>query len=211
MSLLTRRYTDEAIGFIKRNSDKPFFVYLAHTMPHAILAASEQFLGKSKRGLYGDAVEEIDWNAGRILDTVKELGLDENTYVIFTSDNGPWWIKKELGGCADPLRGAKTSTWDGGLRVPCIMRAPGRIPANTVCHELASTMDLFPTFAALSGGAVSSDRIIDGHSICSLMLGEPDAKSPTQALFLSAHSSAGRSRRQMETAFATTRTAAVVP
>jgi len=195
MALLTRRYTDEAIGFIKRNSDsstgsgqaKPFFVYLAHTMPHTKLAASKQFLGKSKRGLYGDVVEEIDWNTGRLLDAVKELGLDDNTYVIFTSDNGPWWTKKEHGGSAKPLRGAKTSTWEGGLRVPCIMRAPGKIPSNTVCRELSSSMDLFPTFAALSGGTVPTDRTIDGHDIRALMHGEPGAKSPTQAYFFYQH------------------------
>ena len=187
MALLTKRYTDEAIHFIKSSSDKPFFVYLAHTMPHTKLAASKQFLGKSKRGLYGDVVEEIDWNAGRILDTVKELGLDDNTYVIFTSDNGPWWIRGEHGGSAEPLRGAKTSTWEGGLRVPCIMRAPGRIPASTVCRELASTMDLLPTFAALSGGTVPVDRTVDGQDIRSLIHGHSGAKSPTEAFFFYQH------------------------
>jgi arylsulfatase A-like enzyme len=187
MSTLTRRYTDEAIGFIKQHHTQPFFVYLAHSMPHTRLAASEDFLGKSARGLYGDVVEEIDFNTGRILDALKELEVDDNTYVIFTSDNGPWWIKGKDGGSALPLRGAKTSTWDGGERVPCIMRAPGKIPAGTVCDELTSTMDLLPTFSKLSGGELPADRVIDGHDIGSLMSGERDASIPDNAFFFYQH------------------------
>jgi arylsulfatase A-like enzyme len=187
MGLVTKRYTDEAIAFIKRSKDKPFFVYVAHTMPHTILGASKQFRGKSKRGLYGDVVEEIDWNVGRLVDTVKELGLDDNTYIVFTSDNGPWWIKKQHGGSAKPLRGAKTSTWEGGLRVPCVVRAPGKVPAGTVCKEIASTMDFFPTFAALSGGTVPSDRVIDGHDILPLLHGKPGEKSATKAYYYYQH------------------------
>jgi len=127
MNQLTRRYTDEAVAFLRAHKDKPLFLYLAHTMPHTRLGASERFRGRSRRGLYGDVIEEIDWNVGRILDAIKELRLERRTYVIFTSDNGPWAIKGEHGGSAAPLRGAKTSTWEGGLRVPCIMWAPGRI------------------------------------------------------------------------------------
>ena len=187
MNTLTRRYTDEAIAFIRRKRQEPFFVYVPHTMPHTKLGVSGQFRGKSKRGLYGDVVEEIDWNVGRIRDTIKELGLDKKTYMIFTSDNGPWWIKKAHGGSALPLRGAKTSTWEGGLRVPCLMWAPGRIPAGAVCDEIATTMDILPTFARLGGGKVPHDRVIDGHDISVLMHGEEGATSPTEAFFYYQH------------------------
>ena len=187
MNTLTKRYTDDAIRFITDNKDKPFLVYMPHTMPHTRLGASEQFKGKSKRGLYGDVIEEIDWNVGRILDTVKSLSLDEKTYVLFFSDNGPWVIKKANGGSAGVLRGAKTSTWEGGLRVPCIMRAPGRIPAGKVCGEIASTLDMMPTLAALAGSKPPGDRVIDGHDISALMHGRPGAKSPTKAFYYYAH------------------------
>jgi arylsulfatase A-like enzyme len=187
METLTRRYTDEAISFITQHATQPFFVYLAHSMPHTKLAASKDFLGKSARGLYGDVVEEIDFNAGRLLDTLKSLGLDENTYIIFTSDNGPWWIKGKDGGCALPLRGAKTSTWDGGERVPCIIRAPGKIQAGTVCDTLTATMDLLPTFAKLSGGKLPTDRVIDGHDISGLMHNEKNATIPDTLFFYYQH------------------------
>ena len=197
MNTVTRRYTDEVVAFIRRNRAKPLFVYIPHTMPHTQLGASKQFRGKSKRGLYGDVIEEIDWSVGRILDTIRELGLDEKTYVIFTSDNGPWLIKnrdnldglgpEDHGGSAGPLRGAKTSTWEGGLRVPCIMRAPGRIPPGTTCNEIAGTMDVLPTLAKLGGGKVPDDRIIDGHDISDLMHGKAGATSPTKAFFYYQH------------------------
>lgn len=187
MSNLTRRYTNEAIGFMRKNQRKPFFVYIPHTMPHTKLAISEQFRGKSKQGLYGDVVEEIDWNVGRIVDVLRELGLVENTYLIFTSDNGPWWIKKAHGGSAGPLRGAKTSTWEGGLRVPCIMWAPGKIPGGSVCDEVATTMDILPTFATLAGGKVPRDRVIDGHEIVGLMHGKKGATSATKAFYYYQH------------------------
>ncbi len=189
MSQLTRRYTDEAIQFIKRNKDKPFFVYLAHTMPHVRLAVSDSFKGKSAGGLYGDVVEEIDWNVGRLLQALKEEGLDEKTYVIFTSDNGPWYFgrspghKKRMGdnwpsrgGTAEPLRGAKTSSWEGGLRVPFVIRAPGKIPARGHSDALTSTMDLLPTFAKLAGGCVPTDRVIDGRDITALFEGADGSK-----------------------------------
>lgn len=196
MGELTRRYTDEAIKFIQQNKDRPFFVYLAHTMPHVKLAVSESFAGKSQGGLYGDVVEEIDFHVGRILSSVKESGIDDNTYVIFTSDNGPWYFGRSKGhqkrfgknavahgGSAVPLRGAKTATWDGGLRVPFIARAPGRIPAGEECSEIASTMDILPTFARLAGGQEPTDRVIDGHDIRDLLHAEPNATSPTRAFF----------------------------
>ena len=184
MSQLTRRYTDEAIEFIKRTKAKPFFVYLAHTMPHVRLAVSDAFKGRSAGGLYGDVVEEIDWNLGRLLQALKKEGLDDNTYVIFTSDNGPWYFGRspghkkrmgdnwaEHGGSAAPLRGAKTSTWEGGLRVPFVVRAPGRIPAGGQSDALLSTMDLLPTLAELAGGQVPTDRVIDGRDITALFEG----------------------------------------
>ncbi|SMP58739.1 Arylsulfatase A [Neorhodopirellula lusitana] len=196
MSQLTRRYTDEAIGFIQQNKETPFFVYLAHSMPHVELAVSKPFQGKSAGGLYGDVVEEIDWNVGRILQTLKEEGLDDNTYVIFTSDNGPWYFGRSKGhqkkfgkdaighgGSGLPLRGAKTTTWEGGLRVPCIVRAPGRVPADVECTEVASTMDLLPTFANLAGGQTPTDRVIDGHDISKLLHGTTGQTSPTEAYF----------------------------
>ena len=187
MNTLTRRYTDEAIAFIQRSKNTPFFVYIPHTMPHTKLGVSKKFRGTSARGLYGDVIEEIDFNIGRILDAVKTLGLDETTYVVFCSDNGPWRIKKAQGGSCAPLRGAKTSTWEGGLRVPCIMRAPGRVPAGTTCDEIASTMDLLPTLAALAGTAAPKDRIIDGHDIRDLMHGKAGVTSRTEAYYYYQH------------------------
>ena len=196
MSLLTRRYTDEAIAFIKRSKDRPFFVYLAHTMPHVRLEVSEPYRGKSPGGIYGDVVEEIDGNVGRILEVLREEGLDERTYVIFTSDNGPWFLGRSKGhlkrigknaeahgGSAAPLRGAKTSLWEGGVRVPCIIRAPGRVPAGGTCTEVASTLDMLPTLAALADGKVPADRVIDGHDISDLVHGVEGAGSPTDFLY----------------------------
>jgi len=172
MSTLTRRYTDEAIAFIEKSKEKPFFVYLAHTMPHTKLAVSEDFKGKSAGGFYGDVIEELDFNVGRVLDKVKELGLDDNTYIIFTSDNGPWLLRGEHGGHAAPLRSGKTSCWEGGLRIPCIMRAPGKIPAGTECDAVTATIDMMPTLAKLAGGQAPSDRVIDGIDISLLMQGQ---------------------------------------
>ena len=182
MSTLTKRYTDEAIGFMQRHKEEPFFVYIPHTMPHTRLDASPDFKGKSKRGLYGDVIEEIDFNAGRILDAVQELGLADNTYVLFTSDNGPWLIKnkdhadghlpKDHGGSAGPLRSGKVSTFEGGQRVPTILWGPGRVPAGTTCDKLASTLDLMPTLAALAGTEPPQDRVIDGEDIRHLFHGE---------------------------------------
>lgn len=183
MALSTKRYTDEALGFIRRNSASPFFVYIPYTMPHTILGASKNFLGKSERGLYGDVIEEIDFNVGRIVDLIKELKLESTTYIIYVSDNGPWHLRKEHGGSALPLRGAKTSTWEGGLRVPCVMWAPERIPAGRSVDALACTMDLLPTIAALSGGKVPNDRVIDGNDISELMHGKDGAVSKKKAFY----------------------------
>jgi arylsulfatase A-like enzyme len=181
-SQLTRRYTEKAVEFIKKNKSRPFFLYLPHTMPHVPLYVSEEFKGKSKRGLYGDVIMELDWSVGEILRTLRELGVDEKTLVIFTSDNGPWLSMGEHGGSAKPLRDGKLTTYEGGLRVPCIIRQPGTIPAGTVCSELASTMDFLPTLVALAGAKPPEDRIIDGKNIWPLLT-NPKAKTPHEAFF----------------------------
>ncbi len=188
MGTLTQRYTDAAIEFMARHREQPFFIYLPHSMVHTKLGASSAFKGQSKRGLYGDTVEEIDHHTGRILDAIRETGLADNTWVIFTSDNGPWLIKNknhqdgvlptDHGGSAGPLRSGKVSTWEGGQRVPFIAWAPGRIPAGTTCEKLASTLDMFPTLAALAGTAAPTDRIIDGENIASLLEGRFDEANP---------------------------------
>jgi len=193
MATLTRRYTDEVIAFMTEHKDQPFFVYLPHTMPHTQLAASKPFEGKSPRGLYGDVVEELDSSTGRILDAVKRLGLEGRTYVLFTSDNGPWLIKnKDLadghlpgdhGGSAGPLRSGKVSTWEGGVRVPGILYAPGRVPPGSVCDAIASTLDVLPTLADLAGAPVPDDRAIDGEDIRHLFHGRFDQANADKAFF----------------------------
>lgn len=171
-STLTKRYTEKAREFILANREKPFLLYLAHAMPHTPLFASEAFAGKTERGLFGDVLEELDWSVGQILETLKETGLAENTLVVFTSDNGPWLSKKEKAGNAGPLRDGKFSAYEGGCRVPCIVWQPGTVPAGTECHAQTSTLDLFPTFAALAGAAVPTDRPIDGLDIRSVLRGD---------------------------------------
>ncbi|MEM9367306.1 MAG: sulfatase [Planctomycetota bacterium] len=175
----TQRYTRETIRFITENKDEPFFVYLAHNMPHIPLHASERFVGSSKRGIYGDTIQELDWSTGEILRSLKALDLDETTLVIFTSDNGPNVSK---GGSAGPLKGGKGSTLEGGVRVPFIARWPGRIPEGTESDEPVTGMDLLPTLTRLAGGDVPDDRVIDGKDIWSLLAGEPGAKSPHAAI-----------------------------
>ncbi|MEM7384348.1 MAG: sulfatase [Verrucomicrobiota bacterium] len=180
---LTKRYTEEAVQFIRKNRTKPFFLYLPHTMPHIPLFSSDGFAGKSARGAYGDTIEEIDWSVGQILTTLKEAEVDKNTLVVFTSDNGPWKLDRGRGGSAYPLRGFKFSTYEGGMRVPCIMRWPGTIPAGTVCTEIAATIDLMPTLASICGGSLPAGRRIDGKNIWPLMAGETGAKTPHEAYF----------------------------
>jgi len=170
-STLTTLYTDKAIEFMEQKRDQPFFLYLAHVMPHTILAVSKAFKGKSKGGLYGDVIEEIDYNVGRLLTRIKELDLDDNTYVIFTSDNGPWWREGDHAGHCEPLRSAKTSTYEGGLRVPFIIRAPGKVPAGTSSDLVAANIDLLPTIAKLTGAKVPDDRVIDGLDISGVFHG----------------------------------------
>ncbi|QDU63221.1 Arylsulfatase [Planctomycetes bacterium Pan216] len=177
---LTKRYTEEAVRFIGERKDGPFFLYFPHTMPHAPQAASKDFLGKSANGRWGDAVEEIDWSTGVLLDTLEKLDIADRTLVIFTSDNGG---AVRWGASNKPLRGGKGGTWEGGHRVPMIAWWPGEIPAGTTCSEMATTMDLLPTIADLTGAMMPSDRIIDGKDIWPLLAGKPGAKTPHEAYF----------------------------
>ncbi|MDP6523818.1 MAG: sulfatase [Kiritimatiellia bacterium] len=176
-TLLTQRYTAEALKFIRKNKENPFFLYLPHTMPHIPLFASEKFKGKSERGLYGDTIEEIDWSVGEILGTLDELKLSEKTMVVYTSDNGPWQLPGGRGGCAFPLRGFKFGTYEGGMRVPCLMQWPGTIPAGKVCDELISTIDMYPTIAGLAGISTEG-QTLDGLDVFGLMTGK--TKSPRE-------------------------------
>ena len=167
---LTRRYTDEAVKFIQSHKAKPFFLYFPHTFPHTPLFASKDFAGRSPRGIYGDVVEELDASVGKVLDTLRQEKLAENTLVFFTSDNGPWLIMNQQGGSAGLLREGKGSTWEGGMRVPGIAWWPGKIKP-TVQRTLASTMDLFTTSLKLAGADVPGDRPIDGLDIRPLLFG----------------------------------------
>ena len=164
---LTTRYAERAVKFITEHKTKPFFLYVAPSMPHVPLYVSGKFKGKSAQGLYGDVIQEIDWAVGEILTALKTEGLDENTLVIFTSDNGPWSIYGNHAGSAGPFRESKGTCWEGGIRVPCLMRWPGKIPAGTVCREVAGTIDMLPTLAALTGA---------------VLRGETGAKSPHESL-----------------------------
>ena len=173
---LTRRYSEEAVAFIERNRNRPFFLYLPHTMPHTPVQPSPEFAGKSAHGPYGDVVEEIDWSTGQILDALRANGVEDNTLVVFTSDNGPWVAggnKKQIkGGSTGPLRGAKNTTWEGGVRVPFLARWPGRLPAGAVRTGIASLMDLFTTAVELAGGNAPRDRVIDGGDILPMLEGK---------------------------------------
>ncbi len=165
---LTKRYTEEAVKFIGEHKSQPFFLYLAHTFPHVPLFASPDFKGKSKAGIYGDAVEELDWSVGKILETLRQKNLQENTLVVFTSDNGPWLIMGERGGSAGPLRDGKGSTWDGGMRVPCLAWMPGRIkPA--VSSQMVQAMDWFPTAISLAQAELPQGVVFDGVNLTPLL------------------------------------------
>ncbi|MBT7743494.1 MAG: sulfatase [Opitutae bacterium] len=175
--MLTPRYTKEVVQFIYRNKDKPFFIYLPHTFPHVPLFASSRFKGKSAQGRYGDTIEEIDWSTGEILKALKDAGVDENTLVLFTSDNG-----SQQKGSNAPLRGRKGQTWEGGQRVPCVARWPGKISEASESSEIVSTLDLLPTFAKLAGVHLP-EKTIDGHDASDILLGEKDAKSKHEAFY----------------------------
>ena len=176
---ITKRYTEETIRFIEENKSGPFFVYLPHAMTHNPLYASEAFRGKSDNGIYGDAVLEIDWSTGEILEFLKNNDLDKNTLVIFSSDNG---AASRFGGSNAPLAGWKGSTMEGGMRVPCIMWYPGTIPAGSQCEALTSTMDILPTLAEMTGTELPEERIIDGHNISDILKAESE-ESPYEYFY----------------------------
>lgn len=164
---LTERYAEESVRFIRDNAGRPFFLYLAHMHVHLPLYVADRFLRESKNGRYGAAVAAIDWATGALMHELKALGLENDTIVIFTSDNGSRC--RDGGGSNGMLRGTKGTTWEGGLRVPCIMRWPGQIPRGTVCRDLATALDFYPTLAALAGVNVPGDRVIDGVDISPLL------------------------------------------
>lgn len=177
---LTKDYTTRAVQFIQANKEKPFFLYVAHSMPHVPIFASKTFQGSSPYGLFGDVIQEIDWSVGEIVKALKILGLADNTLVIFTSDNGPWLSYGNHAGSAGPLREGKGTAWDGGVREPFIASWPGKIPAGSVCQEPAMTIDLLPTVAAIIGADLPQKKI-DGKDITPLLKGTPGAKSPQDA------------------------------
>ena len=183
-SLLTRRYTQRAVEFVERHAKQPFLLYLAYTMPHVPLAASEEFAGRSGQGLYADVVEELDASVGHLLAKLGELGLEGDTYVFFTSDNGPLTgSTSSPGGSTGGLRGSKGTTWEGGLRIPFLARAPGRLPAGMTRSDAVTLMDVFPTVSALAGLPMPSDRTFDGRDISALLRGVSDA--PERDLYFS--------------------------
>jgi arylsulfatase A-like enzyme len=179
---LTTSYTEGAIDFIDRNHERPFLLYLAHSMPHVPLFVSDKFEGKTERGRFGDVVAEIDWSVGQVLDALVRHKLNENTLVIFTADNGPWLSYGDHAGSAGPLREGKGTSWEGGVREPFIARWPGKIPAGGECNEPAMTIDLLPTIAGLVGAKLPDNKI-DGLDIWPLLAGTPGAKSPHESLW----------------------------
>ena len=177
---LTTWYTEHAVRFIDQNRDRPFFLYLAHNMPHVPLHVSDKFRGKTQRGLYGDVIEEIDWSVGQVMEALRRNGLEENTWVIFTSDNGPWLSYGDHAGSAYPLREGKGTNWEGGTREPCIMRWPGKIPAGTESWKMLMTIDLFPTIARQIRAKLPAHKI-DGLDVWPIIAGKPGAKNPHSA------------------------------
>jgi len=178
---LTRTYTEEALAFIERHQQQPFFLYLSHNMPHVPLYASPEFEGRSKGGLYGDVVEELDWSVGKVLEKLEQLKLTENTLVVFTSDNGPWKLMGDAGGSAGGLREGKQFTFEGGMRVPAIAYWPGSIAAGSEPAGMATMMDWLPTFSQLAGASLPIDRVIDGQDISGVLTGTGTREG--QALF----------------------------
>ncbi len=171
MDQLTTRYTGRAVDFIKRNSKTPFFLYVPHTMGHVPLGVSDKFRGKSEQGMYGDVMMEIDWSVGEILKTLKECGIEDNTLVIFTTDNGPWLNYGNHGGSAGGLREGKGTPFKGGFRVPCIMKWPEVIPSGTICNQITGSIDILPTIAAIVGAGLPEKKI-DGISVLPLLEGD---------------------------------------
>ena len=181
ISNLTTLYTKKAVQFIRQNQNRPFFLYVPHSMPHVPIAVSDKFRGKSEQGLYGDVVMEIDWSVGEIIKTLEECGLRENTMVVFSSDNGPWLNYGDHAGSAYPLREGKGTIWEGGQRTPCIVSWPGHVPAGTVCTELVSAIDLLPTFCAATDAPLPVKKI-DGVNILPLLEGKTE-KSPRDQFY----------------------------
>ncbi|MHC5066222.1 MAG: sulfatase family protein, partial [Planctomycetota bacterium] len=179
---LTTAYTERSVEFIEKNRDKPFFLYVPHSMVHVPLFVSGKYRGKSKQGLYGDVVMELDWSVGEIIGAIDRNGLTENTLVVFTSDNGPWLSYGDHAGTAGPFREGKGTQFEGGVREPTIMRWPGKIPAGSECGELASTIDLLPTVAALISAELPAHKI-DGKDIRPLIFGEEGARSPHESFY----------------------------
>lgn len=177
---LTTGYTERAVQFIEQNKARPFFLYLAHNMPHVPLHVSDKFRGKTPRGLYGDVIEEIDWSVGQVMDALQRNGLEDNTWIVFTSDNGPWLSYGDHAGSAAPLREGKGTHWEGGTREPCIMRWPGKIPAGTESWKMLMTIDLFPTIARLIHADLPP-HLIDGLNVWPIISGKPGAKNPHSA------------------------------
>ncbi len=171
---LTTQYTRHAVEFINRNHKKPFFLYVAHSMPHVPLYVSSKYKGKTENGIYGDVIAEIDWSVGQILATLKKHNIDKNTLIIYTSDNGPWLSYGTHGGSARPLREGKGTTWEGGVRVPCVMRWPARIPAGKTCDKIAATIDILPTIAKITKTQLPQ-HTIDGEDILPLLTAQPNA------------------------------------
>lgn len=177
---ITRRYTEESVAFIKTNAERPFFLYLAHSLPHIPLFTDESFRGRSARGLYGDVIEEIDWSVGQVLATLRELNLADNTVVVFTSDNGPWLAFGPHGGSAGPLRAGKGTNFEGGQRVPTVFWGPGLVQPGVV-NGMGSTIDLLETFATLAGADSPTDRKMDGYDLSATLLGHQP--SPRREFF----------------------------
>ncbi len=178
---ITKRYTEEAVSFIRAHKDQPFFLYLPHSLPHVPLFRSKKFEDVSLRGLYGDVIEEVDWSVGQVLNTLRQEGLAENTLVFFTSDNGPWLTFNEHGGSAGLLRDGKGTTFEGGMREPTVAWWPGTIKPGSICRELASTMDVFATAHTLSGAELPQDRVLDSHDLTPVLRGQ--GKSSREAIF----------------------------
>ena len=184
---LVELYTKEAVDFIGRNKDKPFYLYYAHNAVHTPIYPGAAFAGKSQNGRFGDWVEEVDWSVGQVLDALRSQGLDKDTLVVFTSDNGPWLIKGADGGSAGPLRGGKGSTWEGGVRVPTLAWWPGHVPAGSVNDAVAATIDLLPTFVSLAGGTVPATPVIDGRDITPILLGQSKESAREAHYYFSAY------------------------
>lgn len=181
-------YVKEATTFIRSNKDKPFLLYFPQTAVHTPIHPGKNFQGKSQNGRFGDWVEEVDWSVGQVMETLKELGLEENTLVVFTSDNGPWLIKGADAGSALPLRGGKGGTFEGGVRVPTLVRWPGKIVGGSICDTVAGTIDLLPTFVSLAGSKVPAEPIIDGRDITDVLLGKTKESAREAHYYFSGYS-----------------------